>query len=1435
MTYTYKGNFTYELNLNVYKDCASPFLLSANQTIFYFSSICGINGNILMSSYSSIIIPACQSNYNECNNGSVRALEKRSYRGTVILTSSCSDYVFQWKGFNRSNRINTINPSVYPIYLEATLNTVDAPGNSSVQFKNDPLNVVIKDNDNEYSPGGEDIDNDVLTYQQIAPMVGVNQFIGFKSPFSLQNPITSPRQLIIDSNTGSFSILPTELDSSYIVYKVTETRNGKVIGSAMRDMRIEVASTSSPQPSLTGINGSDIYSVDKPVCNDNDLIFTVSGYSPLNSPLNISLATQIEGVSFIQTKGYINTVSGILRFRPTKSGIFIISLKLTDSNCPIQGYDIKNYVVTVLGIPQVKYSVPKSNTWEDCSKPINQTISTTITGGKTPYVYEWYSSEKSGKQSSSSSYTVKEPGQYYFRVTDKNGCFRADTISFNTSLRVYYTAPYDSICVGNEIKFTNWTTNVDPTKKIQIQSMSFEDSSIVFSQNGPNPKNFLHTFSTPGVYNVRLTVTATDGCKQSFSKLIRAYGIPFANFTVIGNACQFPGETNLLSTTTIQGASVDELSEVFRYDDAELAGNQAKIRYKDKILIVTLTSSIKSCSSSYTQTITVNSKPIFRSVPASFAPRCNQISNGDTVLVARGIRSGNFSKNLSKVKYKWEILSSGDTSFKFKIDSTFLYKIGNLQSDQNLKITIRDTLMCINDTNIVIIDSLKPSFILPNNFCSENANISGQDQTIARTPLMYYSWDFDNGQTCTGVNATCTGINGTFTPSFTGINASKKVFNPILIVQDKWACIDTFPGRYYRILIDTTTFGVLKNGVNTNEFCNGDVVSLQSAVPFDPKINNINYWIWDYDDNKKDTLITPREFTIAGLNNSRNFDYAPDTVYTNTDFNYFHIYTVPGAKKIKLHIGFNTNYGRYNKTDFLSPYQTINSPSYNQECRITLQKDIIVYPKLIYKIDSTSINKCAGVLTEFNAKRISGIFNVEPQNFAWRFYKREFDDFLKPNLTQITSAVGLAGIDTTNIKRTFYTHGSKLPWYGKNDTYVVVLAVKDTKGCTNVDSIPFDNIKIFNSYLTSQKAQCQNKPVIFDLIDEIGITSDSTSHIWNFGDNTPVVFSGRTTAHTYKPSKVNQYKIVTQVFGSPTYGYNKCFVYDTLAYTNSYAPTANFEINKGAICFGDTIKITPKVVSNNDPDSLNIKYFWKFSEKNTIDSVSKSAYSYKFNTTGNQSIRLITQNSIKCADTVSKSINVYYKPKADFIFNSIEPSDEESVFSLTPINFKDISDDKATNVETVPSSTLVRKWTWGNDSVTFTKKALDTNVTYLEPKIYFVKLLLKNSELCTDSIKKKLDLTAFISDYPNAFSPNNKGDQLNERFMPYMNGIRKLEDFKIYNRYGQIVFESKNPKQGWDGKYNGIDQPIGTYIYYIKAQTGYNEVIEKNGKVTLIR
>jgi gliding motility-associated-like protein len=86
---------------------------------------------------------------------------------------------------------------------------------------------------------------------------------------------------------------------------------------------------------------------------------------------------------------------------------------------------------------------------------------------------------------------------------------------------------------------------------------------------------------------------------------------------------------------------------------------------------------------------------------------------------------------------------------------------------------------------------------------------------------------------------------------------------------------------------------------------------------------------------------------------------------------------------------------------------------------------------------------------------------------------------------------------------------------------------------------------------------------------------------------------------------------------------------------------------------------------------------------------------------------------------------------------------------------------------------------------------------------------------------------------PNAFSPNNDG--VNDQFRIQVSGYFRLNYLKIFNRFGQQVYEGRDLTLPWDGKRNGNELPVGTYYWVMEGIDMHNKLVKRGGSITLIR
>ncbi|MCH2021910.1 MAG: gliding motility-associated C-terminal domain-containing protein [Saprospiraceae bacterium] len=113
--------------------------------------------------------------------------------------------------------------------------------------------------------------------------------------------------------------------------------------------------------------------------------------------------------------------------------------------------------------------------------------------------------------------------------------------------------------------------------------------------------------------------------------------------------------------------------------------------------------------------------------------------------------------------------------------------------------------------------------------------------------------------------------------------------------------------------------------------------------------------------------------------------------------------------------------------------------------------------------------------------------------------------------------------------------------------------------------------------------------------------------------------------------------------------------------------------------------------------------------------------------------------------------------------------------------------------------------------------------------------LTTNDTTCTSTDSIIVIVEAPFKGFSNAFSPN--GDGVNDYFAPITLSDNEVTTFRIFNRWGQLVYNGdESHGNGWDGKLNGVDQPIDSYIYLVIYQKASDpEPITVRGEFTLLR
>lgn len=268
---------------------------------------------------------------------------------------------------------------------------------------------------------------------------------------------------------------------------------------------------------------------------------------------------------------------------------------------------------------------------------------------------------------------------------------------------------------------------------------------------------------------------------------------------------------------------------------------------------------------------------------------------------------------------------------------------------------------------------------------------------------------------------------------------------------------------------------------------------------------------------------------------------------------------------------------------------------------------------------------------------------------------------------------------------------------------------------------------------------------------------------------------------------------------------------------------ATFDVQVNAIpnvsFMGDELSgCQPHRVNFENTGDAGVSCEWYFGDGSIATGCGSATHVYEFAGDYDVTLQLTDANGCSSSATYNDYINVYPLPNANFSMNPNPTTTNNPM-----VEFEDLSDG-------------ANSWMWIFGEV---GTAFESDPTFLFPATegtHDVQLIVTSEHGCKDSITKALQVNQeqliFV---PNTITPD--GDLFNEVFKPYMTGI-DIYDYHltIFNRWGEIIFESFDLSEGWNGTYGGEIVQDGVYIWQIiAADIATDKKLEFNGHVTVIK
>jgi len=498
LTYQCLGGNQYQISLSFYRDCAGVAAPNT-ATINISSASCNQNFNITLNRIPNTgieVSPICSSMNTQCTGGAYPGVQEYIYRSIVTLPAQCYDWVMSFSLCCRNASVGTIvNPAGENIYVEAHLDNLNFPCNSSPTFSNPPIPFVCVGQPYCFNNGSTDIDGDSLYYTLIAPATSATTSVTYIAPYSPAQPLLSSPAVTFNNITGDMCMSPTALQVTVFAILVQEYRNEVLVGSVMRDIQLRTITCTNNNPYVNGINNTGTYTLT--ACAGSPINFTISTFD-LDASQNVTINwnSGISGATFTSSGG--SRPTGTFSWTPTQANIsnapHCFTVTVQDNNCPYNGSQTYSFCITVTGIV-----LNTSSTNANCGAS-NGTASVNIVSGTGPFTYQWSSGGQNPTQNGLTA------GVYTITVNGAGGCSSTASVTVGSG-----AAPGNISTNGSNVSCFGGN-NGTATANVSGGQPPY----TYLWSNGATTATI--TNLTAGTYNV--TVTTANGCITTSSATI---------------------------------------------------------------------------------------------------------------------------------------------------------------------------------------------------------------------------------------------------------------------------------------------------------------------------------------------------------------------------------------------------------------------------------------------------------------------------------------------------------------------------------------------------------------------------------------------------------------------------------------------------------------------------------------------------------------------------------------------------------------------------------------------------------------------------------------------------------------------------------------------------------------------------------------------------
>ena len=1457
VSYKCLGNGKYKITAKVYRDCRG-----VPMGIVSFGAYAGTNGGNGCGSYtltglsrvkitditsrcSTASSPCSPSNSTTGNQGT----EEHTFEATVdfnasplnnfINKSTCCEVTF-YVNENARNGAITTGASNQNFFSTCMINICNLKKmkndcNNSPQLSNPPFAILCCNQPWFFNNGAIDtLDYDSISYRLANGLQGIpNNSITYSSPFTSQwpmtpycvppttikctpNPRTSPpRGFYFDTANGDVIVTPTKCDEvPVLVIEQTEWRKDtagvyRVIGKTRRDMQLWVKDDCGYNKSPV-INGPFSYKV----CEGEKICFKV----------------KITDETFTPNQTTPDTVLG-----KWNAGIPGATFKVVDPKAREKEYEFC-WTPSVGMASEVSYSFTVTATDQHCSPPANSIRSFKVKVNPKPTSKRRYTQLKCGRFAMES-YNVYASNSYSWSVRDTLAKELFYSTKKTDTMNYYYGGKYIIVhkLISSSSCVTIYSDTViltQPPKVILAKADSFACYGTTFTlkakviEGKPTLKyrwNNGDTLDNTTIKNFKadstlmLEVTDGDGCKFRDTTYTFVKPLPVINLGPNKVICTY--ETN-----TFDGQNNDTVKYLWsRGDTTRYITTNLKGQYWVRITDTTF-----KCVKYDTAILVVNDTVISNAGP-------NQaICDKDTFTLTASHRPPLLSPT-----YTWGGLGNLST-YKLKSDiakSTYMFTLKTVLTQNGRACEGMDTMFVRVKPLPKISWSPKP--LKPQ--CYSYGSIWAETFLVKPHNLGTYDvWNGDKFKKSGNITYGYTPYNGRF------------LFNTALLDNSKLQGGNNYTTKMYVKFTDTSS---CSNMDSTTQTIYG--TPLITLVP-KTICQDIGSMMMD--------VLRTRPASKSGVYMRWDVVRAPSGIDTSKLLTNISGGSTPNIK-FNFGLSFQDEYqGKYTFKLIVRDLVTGCQSSDTVDVNVIAEPTVVIKTIPDYCVNSGVNISIFDYITVNGVKPTGGTIYIQDVN----------GDRTNPKVTTNIST----GVFKTSTGPGVYNIKYVSTQFGcvKIDSFNVIvhdtsdLRVRDTTICAS--AIPLDVLSLavsnkggtivsypdgrfFNGTTTPTgyvpgpykwmmigltPYNCQDteyakitivnipkikfiKPIEGCELDTLNLNIDTQYLNGGTFSWQPTTTFGPTMSRKYVPTSTDTALGYVDVRVDWAVAKNVCpNPFDTArVYVHKY-PDIDFTFQNGCEPLNAIFVQTEKKGIN--PSWLS--YGWAI---NGTQSTNNGSVPYLFNTQGKYSVSLSVTNNVgikKCGVTLTKTIDVY--PKPSVIFNT-DPLYKTTV--ALP-KFKTVN---TSSVSQNPFATSMKYgWTWGKTFKIGSDTLKNSNIIFgKDTGTYWIKLVVITDKGCKDSSTKRVligpDIIIFV---PDAFTPDNAGPNENNTFRPYIVD-NKTYSIKIYNRWGEKMYETTDLTKGWDGNFLGKPAQQGVYVYRIEVTSQDDKLYEFNGAFTLLR